>query len=93
VTANAVHPGAVASNFGRSNQGFFGGLFALAAPFMLTPQKGARTSIWAASAPELDGVTGKYFAKRKEKWPSKAALDEAAQEALWQATAKLLGAG
>ena len=93
IIANAAHPGPVASNFGRSNRGIFGALFALAAPFMLTPQKGARTQIWLASSPELEGVTGKYFAKCKEKKPSARALDEATQRRLWDVTAALVGAG
>ncbi|MGZ3430115.1 MAG: SDR family oxidoreductase, partial [Polyangia bacterium] len=91
ITANAAHPGPVASNFGRSNRGFFGALFALAGPFMLTPEKGARTQIWLASSPEVQGVTGKYFAKCKEKKPSPRALDEATQKRLWDVTAALLG--
>jgi NAD(P)-dependent dehydrogenase (short-subunit alcohol dehydrogenase family) len=91
ITVNAAHPGPVASNFGRSNRGFFGALFALAGPFMLTPEKGARTQIWLASSPEVQGVTGKYFAKCKEKRPSARALDEATQKRLWDATATLLG--
>jgi retinol dehydrogenase-12 len=91
ITANAAHPGPVASNFGRSNRGFFGALFALAGPFMLTPEKGARTQIWLASSPELAGVTGKYFAKCKEKKPSARALDEATQKRLWDVTAALVG--
>ena len=91
VTANAAHPGAVASNFGRSNRGWFGGMFALGAPLMRSPEKGARTSVWLATAPELAGVTGRYFADCKEKTPSKAARDEAAQERLWDVSAKLVG--
>jgi len=91
ITANAAHPGPVASNFGRSNRGFFGSLFALAAPFMLTPEKGARTQIWLASSPDVEGVTGKYFAKCKEKRPSARALDEATQKRLWDVTAQLVG--
>ena len=86
ITANAAHPGPVASNFGRSNRGFFGGLFALAAPFMLTPEKGARTQIWLASSPDVANVTGKYFAKCKERKPSARALDESSQKRLWDAT-------
>ena len=93
ITANAAHPGPVASNFGRSNRGFFGALFALAGPFMLTPDKGARTQIWLASSPDVDGVTGKYFAKCREKKPSPRALDEAAQKRLWDASAELVGLG
>jgi len=91
ITANAAHPGPVASNFGRSNRGFFGALFALAGPFMLTPEKGARTQIWLASSPDVEGVTGKYFAKCREKKPSARALDEATQRRLWDVTAQLVG--
>lgn len=93
ITANAAHPGPVASNFGRSNRGVFGFLFALAGPFMLTPEKGARTQIWLASSPDVAGVTGKYFAKCREKRPSRRALDEATQRRLWDATASLVGLG
>ena len=93
ITANAAHPGPVASNFGRSNRGVFGFMFALAAPFMLTPEKGARTQIWLASSPEVEGVTGKYFAKCREKKPAPRALDEATQKRLWDVTAGLVGLG
>ena len=93
ITANAAHPGPVASNFGRSNRGVFGALFARAGPFMLTPEKGARTQIWLASSPDVEGVTGKYFAKSREKKPSPRALDEATQRRLWDVTASLVGLG
>jgi NAD(P)-dependent dehydrogenase (short-subunit alcohol dehydrogenase family) len=93
ITVNAAHPGPVASNFGRSNRGLFGFLFALASPFMLTPEKGARTQIWLASSPEVAGVTGKYFAKCREKRPSARALDEATQKRLWEVTETLVNAG
>ncbi len=93
ITVNAAHPGPVASNFGRSNRGFFGFLFALASPFLLTPEKGARTQIWLASSPDVAGVSGKYFAKCREKKPSPRALDEATQKRLWDVTAQLVGLG
>jgi NAD(P)-dependent dehydrogenase (short-subunit alcohol dehydrogenase family) len=93
ITVNAAHPGPVASNFGRSNRGVFGFLFALAGPFMLTPGKGARTQIWLASSPDVEKVTGKYFAKCREKRPSPRALDEATQRKLWDVTAGLVGLG
>ncbi|HEX6838617.1 MAG TPA: short-chain dehydrogenase, partial [Polyangia bacterium] len=93
ITSNAAHPGPVASNFGRSNRGFFGALFALAAPFMLTTEKGARTQIWLASSPDVEGVTGKYFAKCREKKPSARSLDVETQERLWDVTATLVGLG
>jgi len=93
ITVTAAHPGPVASNFGRSNRGVFGFLFALAGPFMLTPEKGARTQIWLASSPDVEGVTGKYFAKCKERKPAPRALDEATQHRLWDVTAGLVGLG
>ena len=53
---------------------------------MLTPEKGARTQIWLASSPDVANVTGKYFAKCKERKPSARALDESSQKRLWDAT-------
>ena len=65
----------------------------MAGPFMLTPEKGARTQIWLASSPDVAGVSGKYFAKCREKKPSARALDEATQRRLWDATSEILGLG
>jgi NAD(P)-dependent dehydrogenase (short-subunit alcohol dehydrogenase family) len=91
ITANAVHPGAVASGFGRSNTGWFGKIFALGAPFLLTPEKGARTSIYLASAPEVTGTSGKYFVRCKVKASSKASQDPVAQKRLWDESVRLFG--
>ena len=90
VTANAAHPGPVASGFGTT-EGWIGKVMPLARLFMLTPEKGARTSIFLASSPELTGTTGKYFAKCKPVRPSARALDEASQKRLWEVSAKLTG--
>src|SRR5947207_12970493 len=65
ITSNALHPGAVATNFGQS-----GGLWLklgvkIASPFFLSQAQGARTSIYLASAPEVAEVSGKYFVKCK----------------------------
>ena len=65
VTANAVHPGFVASSFGR-HAGWFSYGTVLAKPFGKSPEQGARTSIYLASSPEVDGVSGKYFIDCKE---------------------------
>lgn len=83
VTANCLHPGVIASGFGRNNGGALGFLFKLSAPFLTTPRKGARTSLLLASAPELASVTGKYFKDGRETRPSAAALDDAAAARLW----------
>jgi NAD(P)-dependent dehydrogenase (short-subunit alcohol dehydrogenase family) len=91
VTANALHPGVVASGFGMNNRGFVRLGTRLAQLFMISPEKGAQTSIYLASSPEVEGVSGKYFDKRKERWPSRAAQDEVTQERLWRVSAELVG--
>jgi retinol dehydrogenase 12 len=94
VTANAVHPGWVASNFGR--EGDMGPLlgvgFVLQKPFAISSEAGARTSVYLASSPDVAGVTGQYFYKCRVTKPSKAALDDAAAERLWDVSAQLTGA-
>ena len=84
ITANALHPGAVASGFGRDHPGFFGRLVAIGAPFLASPEKGARTTLHVATAPALRGVTGKYFSSCREKAPSRAAVDGDTALRLWQ---------
>jgi retinol dehydrogenase-12 len=93
VTANCLHPGVVATGFGRNNRGFIGFAMKLVAPFFITPTKGARTSVYLASSPEVEGVSGKYFDKCKPREPSKAAQDDAAAAKLWEVSAKLTGIG
>ncbi|MBF9222396.1 SDR family oxidoreductase [Hymenobacter ruricola] len=65
VTANAVHPGVVATGFGASAGGWAGVLLALGRPFMVSVEKGAETSIFLASAPEVAATSGGFFAKKK----------------------------
>ena len=91
VTANSVHPGTVATGFARD--GDASGLLAfgikLIKPFILTPEKGARTSVYLASSPEVEGVTGRYFIKCRPRNPSAAARDEAAAALLWSVSEEL----
>jgi len=93
VTANAVHPGFVASSFGRDGDtGRFGALlFPLLKPFALSPEQGARTQVYVASAPELAGITGGYWVKSAPATPSAAAQDDAAAARLWQVSEELVG--
>ena len=65
ITVNALHPGFVATNFGKSNGGIYHPIFGLAQLAAISPQKGAETSIYLASSPEVEGVTGKYFDRKK----------------------------
>ncbi len=71
VTVNAAAPGFVKTEFNRNARGFTAGMIGMMAKlFAATPGKGARTPLWVATAPELAGVSGKYFDAMKEK-PSK----------------------
>lgn len=68
ITVNASHPGAVATNFGQdSDKGFFINMvFKIALLFIDKPANGARTSIYLATSPEVENVTGEFF-DNKEK--------------------------
>lgn len=92
VTVNAVHPGGVRTRLGRDDEGSRVGeaVWSLAGRLMATPEKGARTSVWAVTAPELDGVTGRYFAKEAFATPKKTALDEGAAARLWSVSEELV---
>jgi NAD(P)-dependent dehydrogenase (short-subunit alcohol dehydrogenase family) len=92
VQANALHPGFVATNFGRDNRGITAVLFRILQQLAaISPEEGARTIIYLASAPEVKGVTGKYFVKQKAVRSSQASYDGAAAERLWQVSAELTG--
>ena len=59
--------------------------------FMKTPAQGAATSIYLASAPDLEQATGRYFADSKPKKSAQRSYDEAAAARLWQVSADLVG--
>ena len=91
VTATVLHPGVVRTSFGAEDQAHFAIMIRVARPFMKTPAQGAVTPIYLASSPQIEGVTGQYFANRKPKTASKAAYDTAIAARLWQASASLAG--
>jgi len=92
VTATVLHPGVVRTSFGAEDQAaHFAIMIRVARPFMKSPAQGAVTPIYLASSPQVEGVTGQYFANRKPKTASKAAYDTAAAARLWQASADLAG--
>jgi len=92
VTANSLHPGSVATGYARDGDttGFLAWGVKVYAPFSLTPEQGARTTVYLASSPEVEGVTGRYFAKCKEKTPSAQARDAAAAARLWAVSEELV---
>jgi NAD(P)-dependent dehydrogenase (short-subunit alcohol dehydrogenase family) len=92
VTANCLHPGAVATRFGESSGGWVGGLLPVLKLFFISPEKGADTIVYLASSPEVANTTGAYFVKRKITGPSQAAQDDAAAQTLWEASEALASA-
>ena len=92
VTANALHPGVVRTSFGAEDPGGAQRLFTpFTRPFMKAPGRGAATSIHLASAPDLEQVTGRYFASSKPRRSSSRSYDLAAAARLWQVSADLAG--
>jgi len=91
VSANALHPGAVATRLGRGSGPLFDLLQRAISVFMKSPAQGAETSIYLASAPEVEGVSGRYFADCKEKEPQPHARDEALARRLWEISEGLTG--
>jgi retinol dehydrogenase-14 len=93
VTANALHPGVVSTAFGAEDPGRVQRLFVpFMRPLMKDPAGGAVTSIHLASDPELEQVTGRYFAKSRPKTSSTRSHDDAVAAQLWQVSADLVGA-
>ena len=90
VTANCLHPGIVRTNFGSQTGGLFGLVWSkLARPIELSPEQGAQTIIYLASSPEVEGITGQYFTKKKPIKSSAQTYDRAVQERLWQISEQL----
>ena len=63
------------------------------APFMLSPEEGAKTIIWLASSPEMEHVSGKYFIKQAERKSSRESYDIDAARRLWEISSELTALG
>jgi NAD(P)-dependent dehydrogenase (short-subunit alcohol dehydrogenase family) len=91
LTANALHPGLVSTNI-MANNGLLGKISNFVLGFRGTSvEQGAKTPIYLASSPEVEGVTGKYFVKNAVVPSSEASYDEAAAGSLWELSARLTG--
>jgi NAD(P)-dependent dehydrogenase (short-subunit alcohol dehydrogenase family) len=93
VSANALHPGTVRTGYGADGdaRGFLAFGIRIASPFFLSPAKGARTSVYLASSPEVEGVSGEYFVKCKARQPRRWAQDPEAAARLWRVSEELAG--
>ncbi|MEU4454111.1 SDR family NAD(P)-dependent oxidoreductase [Nocardioides sp. NPDC023903] len=93
VTANALHPGVVSTAFGAADPGRTQRLLVpLLRPFMKSPARGAETSIYAASAPELVGATGGYFANSRSRRSAPQSYNQDLASRLWQVSEDLVRA-
>ena len=91
VTANCLHPGFVSTRLGSGNKIPIRPVYLLLKPFTISPKKGAETSVYLASSPEVEGVNGKYFDNKRESRSSRVSLEEEPQELLWKMSAELTG--
>ena len=90
VTANCLHPGFVASRFADDIGGWTAPLLGIAKRLIaISPQQGADTLVYLAASPDIAGVNGEYFSKRKIEAPSETARNEAAARRLWEISEKL----
>lgn len=91
VTVNALHPGVVATEFGAAEDaGRLIGLLIRAFRWaMVTADKGARTSVYLATSPEVEGVSGLFYSRCKPKRPRRAALNCEMARRLWQVSEEL----
>lgn len=92
VTANCLHPGAVATNMGiNRDTGFGTTITRMLKPFFQTPEKGAETAIYLATSNEIEGVTGKYFYRKRPVPSSKRSYDKVEAKKLWDLSKKMVG--
>jgi len=90
VTANCFHPGGVATRLGQTDATWTRLVGKLIGIFMLTPEQGASTGVYLATAQEIADVSGRYFAKSREKKPAAYAQDDAAAKRLWEVSEALV---
>ena len=91
VSANAMHPGGVRTGLGDQNGPVLAALGKVVKLFMRSPERGADTAVWLATAPELEGVSGRYYYDRKEHRSLPITYDRAAQQRLWEISERRTG--
>lgn len=91
VTTNSLHPGAVATGYGKQSGGWLSAVLNLARPFMISPEQGAKTSIFLATDAKAGTVSGGFFSKKKPE-PVKSSFNTPANNRrLWELSEQLTG--
>jgi NAD(P)-dependent dehydrogenase (short-subunit alcohol dehydrogenase family) len=94
VTANALHPGFVATRFGNDSGGIVRTVLKIAKPIgAISPEEGARTIIYLASSPEVAGGSGQYFYECKPATPTAEARNDDDAKRLWEVSQQIAGLG
>lgn len=91
VTTNCLHPGIVATGFGSQSGGLLTILTQLFRPFMISKEQGAETSIYLATSPEIEAVSGGYFEKKKAKAVKHSSNTLENANTLWLETEQMVG--
>jgi retinol dehydrogenase 14 len=91
VTANCMHPGVVKTRFAGEMNGAMRLMWKMGTPFFRSAEKGAETTIWLASSPDVEGVSGKYFNDKKETRSNRLSYNRDDQKRLWEVSEKLCG--
>ncbi len=91
VTANCLHPGVIATGFGRESTGLWRWMLRAARLTMASPDKGAQTQIYLASSAEVEGQSGQYFVDCRPAAPSRAASDAETARRLWEVSERMVG--
>ncbi len=91
VIVNCLHPGGVATGLGLNNGAIARLLARLIHPFLRTPEEGARTQVYLASSPEVEGVSGAYFVDCKPAKSSPESYDASVARRLWETSARMTG--
>jgi NAD(P)-dependent dehydrogenase (short-subunit alcohol dehydrogenase family) len=90
ITSFALHPGIVRTEFGAGSKGFEKIMLLVARPFMISPEKGAQTSIWLATEPGLEAKSSQYFIKCELAKSSVLSWSEDNRNKLWDISKKLV---
>ncbi len=91
ITANVLHPGFVYTNMGKNNGFFVRLLYPLVTRRAIPAVEGAATSIFLASSPDVDEITGQYFVRKQAVPSDPISYDEESQDRLWDISAALTG--
>ena len=91
VTVNALHPGFTATGFAKNNGRAIAALVSIFAPLVArSPAKGAETSIYLASSPSVEGLSGEYFYDSQVIQAAPQANDMAVARRLWDVSAEMV---